>query len=70
MKAKPRYRTCSGCRALQRAGTCELGFETEKKRFGGISGPVIGAKPKELCPKPKTTHAFVQELKIKLDTNS
>jgi len=51
-------RTCRGCRAITFVGTtrCLLGF---KIKIIGYDGIVVGAVPKEECPKPRTYSEFI-----------
>lgn len=62
------HKTCNGCRALRNeTGSrgnkiCELGFGNKCTKE--IMGIPVDFVPTELCPKPKTIDAYLQEMQL------
>ena len=59
-------RTCTRCRALDKAGNCNLGYRVKIKtsdigfKLESIehSGVIILSEPQEKCPKPVTEEVY------------
>lgn len=55
-------KTCNNCKALSEYSVsykCKLGY---KIKVNHIEYTIVSATPLENCPKPKTTHEFINLL--------
>lgn len=68
-------RTCTRCRALDKAGNCSLGYRVKIKtseigfKLESIqhSGIIVMSEPLEKCPKPVTEELYQEYKKVILN---